>query len=53
MHVQLYYSFSPLVTGLYQCLYSKYQWVVIALSPLDTNFCIHLILSQFLMLKKL
>jgi len=33
MHVQLYYSFSPLVVGHYQFLYSKYQLVVVTLSP--------------------
>lgn len=33
MHVQLYYSFSPLVVGHYQCLYSKYQSVLVALFP--------------------
>lgn len=48
MHVQLYYSFSPLVVGHYQYLYSKYQLVVVTLFPfiyknylvveLDRNF---------------
>lgn len=33
MHVQLYYSFSPLVVGHYQYLYSKYQLVVVTLFP--------------------
>lgn len=31
MHVQLSYSFSPLVVGHYQYLYSKYQLVVVTL----------------------
>lgn len=33
MHVQLYYSFSPLVVGCYQYLYRNYQLVAVTLFP--------------------